>query len=356
MPKKITEFLFNQVSQSPESDLTLDQAFSLGKWNEQIKAQTLVLLCRRLNLPARVVAGLKLTDDPASDVRYWAEIYLEDQWQVFAPEQGLVKALPEKFLAFDKSGLGIVSGEGLQGLDVSYTVESLPQSLLRPADDNKGLSDLLYLDRLPPQVREQLALLLLLPFGVLLTAIFRQMIGISSYGVFTPTMLALAITYTSIETTAVILGVAILAVWLARPAFTHVKDRTPRLAITFTLVAVSTAFGVSMLDYFIVSEDTHLILLPIVILTSLMDSFFKVLSEKGTQVAMYRLAWTIAIVAFLLPLLALEWVGYFLLSYPELHFITLGLILFVAEYKGKKLIALPVFNFIREPTAANKLN
>ena len=62
--------------------------------------------------------------------------------------------------------------------------------------EKKSLMQLIDLTRLPVQTQSLLATLLLLPFGALITAWFRLIIGMRTLSTFTATLLALAMVYT----------------------------------------------------------------------------------------------------------------------------------------------------------------
>ena len=96
--------------------------------------------------------------------------------------------------------------------------------------------------------------------------------------------------------------------------------------------------GISILDYLGLGTDGHLVLLPIVILTGLVDRFLQTLEKDGQLIALYRLFWTSVISLMIIPVLSYEWLGYQLLSYPEVHLVTVALLLLLADYKGIKVI------------------
>jgi len=300
----------------------------------------MVAMCRKSNIPARVITGLELKDEPSSNPDYWVEVYVNDRWVDYHPGLGYRHDLPINFVSLDKYGDGIVSGavrgSVLNAENYSYTtdimIERDPVSIRGFDSSRSEWYQVLMLDRLPSHTRDQLSLLMLLPIGVLLCALIRHIFGIHSYGVFTPTILALAVTYAEKETTALILIITMVLVYFGRPTFHHKMSRTPRLSIIFTLVATSMVIGVSILDYFSLASDGHLILLPIVIITSLIDSFYSTVEKLGSHTAFIRLFWTIVLTLFAVPVLQLSWVGDWILRYPESHLITLSLLITVSYY------------------------
>ena len=55
--------------------------------------------------------------------------------------------------------------------------------------------DIFDLRRLPIELHEVLKVILLLPLGALVTAIVRTIVGLRTFGTFTPTLLALSFVY-----------------------------------------------------------------------------------------------------------------------------------------------------------------
>ena len=166
--------------------------------------------------------------------------------------------------------------------------------------------------------------------GVLITAFFRNIIGIRGYGTFTPTLLALAAVYADWIAALVLLIVVVSFSLSGRSAMPDKLTRIPRLGIMFTIVVMSMVIGISLMDYFRVNPGEHIVLLPIVILTSLIDSFYRAAEDSGVTIAIRRMMWTIAISTLCFPILKLDTLGNLLLVYPETHFITLSLILTIS--------------------------
>lgn len=340
LPERIFEFV-QQLPHSKSSSIrTVINIISSGSANHRERALLMVALCRKSGIPSRVITGLKLQDDPSAYPDYWVEVYIDDQWISYHPGLGYRNKLPVNYIALDKYGDGIVSAS-IKGLPVSssdYVASN--DIMIERMSVTIGANDKIHghwyqifmLDRLSVETRNQLSLLMLLPLGALLCSIIRQVVGLHSYGVFTPTILALAITYTEIETTVLILAITMVLVYFGRPTFHQEMSRTPRLSIIFTLVAIGMVIGVSILDYFSLATDGHLVLLPIVIITSLIDRFFSAMELHGNHIAFIRLLWTFILMLAVLPILQLIWLGEWILRYPEFHLITLSLLILVAYY------------------------
>ena len=232
-----------------------------------------------------------------------------------------------------------------------WAITSLPTYEGLLTSDTRRPTDILDLTRLSPAGREILSVLLLLPIGVLTTELLRQFAGIRTYGTFTPTLFALAITHVYwITAIIVLLLVTVIAVTI-RAAMPDLKlQRTARLAIVFTLVAMSMSIVVSGISYFDPGVDNTVTLLPLVILTMLVDRIYTVYDERGLHSAIVRLAWTVvAAMISLYVLLQTHW-GTWLVSYPEVHAVTLAIVIMIGLYNGPKLRDLPSFAWLKEPS------
>ena len=254
-----------------------------------------------------------------------------------------------------KGDYQLIRTENARSRTTEWRIASLPtyQGLL--TSDKKRPTDILDLTRLSPASREILSALLLLPFGVLTTELIRQFAGIRTYGTFTPTLLALAITSVYwVTAVIVLLLVTVIGVGI-RAAMPELNlQRTPRLAIVFTLVAISMSMVVSGMNYFDPDIDNTVTLLPLVILTMLVDRIYTVYDERGLQTAAIRLAWTmIAALVALFVLLQAHW-GAWLVAYPEIHAITLAAVIVIGLYHGPRLKDYPGFSWLKEPVRTSR--
>lgn len=347
--KKIFSFVRSLPGSIGKDILRVPQVLSRNKATRLDKGLVMVSLCRAAGIPARLVSGIILKDSLRTRTHYWVQVYQDNQWTRYDPHFGYEKTLPKNYLPFHVNGKAIVESLDGKPFQVEIQIDQAPDytHLIRAPSTN--ITTVLDFTRLPLNVRNEIALLLLLPLGILITALFRHLVGIHSYGVFTPTLLALAVVYTNLVTSLIIfLVISTLAIG-GRSLFPTTLSRTPRLAIIFTLIAIIMALAVSVLSYFDINQEGKIILLPIIILTTLVDNLYRTIEDRGIKIAMRRMAWTIIITLFCLPVIQFETLGHVLLQYPEIHLSTLALFLWISAYKGKTLINLPVLKLLAEP-------
>lgn len=329
--------------------LKTNKASALGR------ARAMVGLCRVAGIPARIVSGFILEESYEATPHYWLEVYKDTGWLPYDPEKGYTGIVPGNFIAFNRGDSLIVTPHNIDKYYVTYAIEQNYDLAGLNISTEKRLRDIFNLNRFPPDVRSNLGLLILLPLGTLITAFCRNLLGIRAYGTFAPTLLALAAVYADWVAALVLLIIVISLGLSGRSAMPDKLTRVPRLAIMFTIVVMSMMLGASLMEYFKVGPSGHVLLLPIVILTSLIDRFYSTADGDGIYIAIRRMAWTIVISLLCYPVLKLESLGTLLLTYPEAHFVTLSLILMISIYRGKKLSEYSVFNWISEPNKSKTI-
>jgi hypothetical protein len=107
--------------------------------------------------------------------------------------------------------------------------------------------------------------------------------------------------------------------------------------------------SISVVDYLQIEPEGETALLPVVVMTMLVDRVYTVTDESGLRIAIIRLFWTFIVGLICYFILQMELVGHYLLQYPELHVGTLVLALLLGSYKRKKLSSLHFFRWLREP-------
>jgi hypothetical protein len=352
--ERLIELLFNYVSNNIRIDPTArsDSESALNRKRSTILGSTraLLALLRTAHLPARIVTGVDLLH-PSNQMRYWAEVYDGETWLPLDPASGYMIQLPIFYIPMRKGDDQLIKSENASVTSSAWEIHSLPSYEGLLTGDTKKPTDIFDLTRLNLPSREILSLLLLLPLGVLSTELLRQFAGIRTYGTFTPTLLALALTRVD-WTTAVIVFLLVTVISVAiRASMPNLGlQRTPRLAIVFTLVAMSMTIVVSGISYFDPAADNTVTLLPLIVLTMLVDRIYTIYDERGLNSAIVRLVWTVlAATVSLFVLMQTHW-GTWLVSYPEVHAITLAVIIMIGLYKGPKLKDVPSFGWLQEPS------
>ncbi|MBN1671976.1 MAG: hypothetical protein JXR37_13135 [Kiritimatiellae bacterium] len=303
------------------------------------QAAVMVALCRAAKVPARLVAGLELVQGAFVHPHVWVEVFVKNQWAPYDPLSGFAREMPAHYLPVSRSGTRIVAGDSaVEDLRTIFNVRpiSAPRGL-RPAAE-AGLGRVLDLTALPLERQRTLAVILLLPFGGLLTSVLRNVVGLRTFGTFTPALLALSFVYADWLTGILILLAALLAGLAVRAGLARLQIlAVPRLSIVLTTVVVSMVLVVSALNHREVTPAARTVLLPLVILSMLVERFFITAEEDSLARAFALLVQTLAVGICCHMVLRWRGLGDTVLTYPELHFITAAALIGVGRYTGYRL-------------------
>lgn len=321
------------------------------------RVRTMVTLCRASGVPARVVTGFELRNDASFEPRVWLEVYREHRWWPMDPVYGYTWTLPASYVPVRRGGEQIVrltSGamDRSNEVKVEYTIrrlEAVEDALLAKGP---GPADMLDLTRLPLEMQKVLALLLLLPFGALITALFRNVIGVMTFGTFAPVLFAVSFIDADWGTGLAILLVVVVAGLAGRMLLEQLRLlMVPRLSIVLTTVILCVVFCVSALDYLRLTPSADAVLLPLVILTILIERFTVTTEEDSLAESMRLLAGTLFVAGCCYLVLRWEVVGRTIVIYPEAHCLTIAALIAIGRYTGYRLVELWRFRDLVGPGA-----
>lgn len=339
-----------ELAQHGTSDAIL--ALASSEANEMGKARLLATLLRGSGIPARVAQGLLLRSPPEERNVVWVEAWLGG-WEPMSPTRGFFGKMPRDLLVLAHWDGPLVSASGVEAVSHRYRVlrERLRSgdiaALMTPA--SVWLAPL-SLYRLPLVTQRVLRILLVVPLGALVLAIMRNLVGVPTFGTFLAVLVALALRESDLfQGMAMVAGVIALG-WLSR----LLMDRlhlllVPRLCVLLCLV-VFMVTGLALIGEGFDSQNLYSgILLPIVILTMLIERFSITTAEEGLRNAMTRLAWTVAVTVLIYPIFQSEVLAHLFFSYPELIFAIAGVLIWIGGYTGYRLSELVRFRSLVGP-------
>jgi len=312
------------------------------------KARAMVALCRAAMIPSRLVTGFQIMHGVEARPHVWVEVLNNKHWEPYDPEFGFTRELPHNVLCVRRDGGAIVRVKDATALRTTFAISRV-SAPVGSAGREKNPLDVFDLTRLPLEMHDVFALILLMPLGALVTAFFRTMVGIRTFGTFTPTLLALSFVYADWRTGIVVFITVLVLGFAARKGLDRLKLLlVPRLSVILTLVALLMVFGVSLLDYFDLTPSAQAVLLPMVILTMTVERFFLTSEEDGVRFACQLLFGTLAVGLVCYGVLRWEAVGRLLLVYPEMHLFTVALLVMMGRYTGYRLNELLRFRDLAE--------
>lgn len=337
----VYSFVTDEVATEPNAGddvlLTLAQreGSALGK------ARLLVTMLRAAGFPARLASGLQLRDGLAPQPRIWVEAWVDGAWVPMSPTDGFFATRPADFLLLRQDSDALIGATGVEAERHRFhglREQLRPDELATLMIPTSPLLAELSLYRLPVPTQGALRLLLVLPLGVLVTALYRNVIGIQTFGTFLPVLLALALRGTTLGR-----GLAMIAFVLAlgvvgRLALERLRLLlVPRLSILLCLVVLAVT-GLSLTGRAFVERDLYAgVLFPMVILTGLIERFSIALAEEGLREALMKAANTTLIAVTVYPLFMSDILQHVMFTYPELVISIMGLLVWIGGYTGYRV-------------------
>jgi hypothetical protein len=307
------------------------------------KSRLLTALLRSRGIPARMVTGLPLTKGPKQQAHYWVEAWVQERWLPLCPFFHHFGRVPATYLVFGYGDLPLVRGRHCKDLDYAFLIErrspEQPPADAEPSPARRLLLALSF-QGLPPTEQRLVEFLLLLPVAALLVCVFRNVIGLYSFGTFAPALVGLAFRDLQSLPGLVVFVAIVLVGWGMRRVLDHYHLlQVPRKAFLLSLVVVVLIAGIVFTSRHAtpLAPTQYIALFPLVILTSMIERFWTLETEDSTSSSFRTLLGTMLIAAAVGLLVGLHAVVHHLVRYPE----TLGLVmagqLLLGRYTGYKL-------------------
>jgi hypothetical protein len=205
------------------------------------------------------------------------------------------------------------------------------------APDNPALA-WLSLYRLPVPSQTALRVLLLLPIGALFVAFFRNVVGVPTYGTFMPVLIALALRSFSLGIGLALVSFVLFLGVLGRLALERLRLlMVPRLSILLCLV-VLTVMGLALVGRDSDNREFFAgLVLPIVILTMLVERFSITIAEEGFREALLRAGSSVLVAVAIYPVFRSARAEYLMFTFPELVVGAMGVLVLIGGYTGYRV-------------------
>jgi uncharacterized protein with transglutaminase domain/transglutaminase superfamily protein len=307
------------------------------------RARAMVTLCRALGFPSRLVAGFIVRQGSEIQPHVWLEVFQHQRWEPFDPTHGYSLNMPMNYVPVrrDADQVFSVANVDRSKLSVSYSIKRLAPDLRLAHAELPHPTQVFNLTRLPFKMHKVMKILLLLPFAALITTFLRNVVGLGTFGTFSPALLAMSFIYADWKTGLAVLLIVITVGLIARSALERLRLLTvPRLSIILTIVILCVVFGISVLHYLVPAISAEVVLLPMIILSMLIERFHVSAEEDGLVHTIQLAAGTLLVAILCYLILGSERVGELVLTYPEIHFFTIAIFIALGRYAGYRLTEL----------------
>ncbi|MGH8433347.1 MAG: inactive transglutaminase family protein [Pseudomonas sp.] len=308
------------------------------------KAKTIELLLSIAHVPMERVHTIRLVADQPQSPELWLRSFDGENWLYFSPETG-EQGLPVDRLVWWTGDDNLVNIEGGKKVQVSFSLNNSEMNAIRLAKLTDESTDADFLEYslygLPLQTQQTFMIMVMIPIGVLVILVLRNLIGLQTLGTFTPVLIALAFRETQLGF-GIVLFTIITALGLSlRSYLEHLKlQMLPRLSVVLTFVVVLIA-AISLFSHKLgLERGLSVALFPMVILTMTIERLSITWEERGGGHAMKVGVGTLFAAALAHLLMSVPELTYFVFTFPAVLLILVGFMLAMGRYRGYRLTEL----------------
>ncbi|MBD3299739.1 MAG: hypothetical protein GF347_00100 [Candidatus Moranbacteria bacterium] len=185
---------------------------------------------------------------------------------------------------------------------------------------------------------ETVELILIFPIIATVIVIARQVMGIKAFGIYTPSLVALAFISTGLK-----YGIFLFLMILITGTATRLIVRRfrllylPRVAIMLTVVSITILLMLIIGGYFKMTGFASVSIFPILILITIMEKFISVQVEKGFKTAFYLSFLTLVLSIISYYIANFQALRDLMTSHPWLIFIVILFNILLGKWTGLRV-------------------
>jgi hypothetical protein len=313
-------------------------------------------MLRHRGIPARIVTGLTLASGREQFAHRWVEAWIDERWVALCPFHRHLGHVPPTYMIFGFGDLSIARGRNVRDLNYAFLIEkTLPEDAADGAELSAASATLrrafraVSLFMLPPHQQRYAEFLLLLPVAALIVCVFRNLIGLNSFGTFAPALVALAFRDLHSLPGLLVFASILLVGWLIRRVLdSYHLLQVPRVAVMLSIVVALLIGTLVAANLGNLPATEFIPFFPLVILTGMIERFWTLETEDSTASSFKTLASTLFIATSIALLLNLPGLAYHLFCFPEMLGIVIAMQLLIGRYTGYRFTELLRFReFLR---------
>jgi alpha-L-glutamate ligase-like protein len=323
------------------------------------KSRLFVALARLNNLPSRLVGGVILDNGEKRTSHQWVEVWVQNHWIPFGPTNGHFAALPAHYLRLYTGDQVLIRHTSNINFDYHFDIQ---EELISPTfyKQIEGLD--FTQSQLTSSLREMnispktIGIVLLFPICSLLITFLRNVVGLKTFGIFMPMLIAASCYYTGLLNGAIgfsaLLVFAWLVYWLADRL--HLL-KTARLAIVITSVIGASLSLILWADNLIPFEVSGLSVFPVVIISFIAERLNQSMGDEQWQDTLISILGTITSIVLCYALLQSMMLKNIFAIFPEMFLVILAAQIYLGKWSGIRVSELWRFRQLLNTSAGEVL-
>lgn len=315
------------------------------------KSRLFLALARRAGIPGRLVGGVILEAGQKKTSHQWLEIYVNGYWIPFDALNNHFAFLPENYMELYKGDAFLLSHTTNINFDYGFNIKS--RLVSNPTIINE-MSNQPFNAYKVWQAFENvgiplslLKIIIMMPLGAFIVSLFRNVVGVKTFGVFLPALIAIACRETGFE-----IGVLAFLIVVVIVSIMHFPLEkwgilyTPKMVIM--LVSVVLAFmGISYLGLALdVKAFAYVALFPMVVIAITAERFARTILEDGFKKALQLVLQTLVVSLFAYLAMNSRTLEALFLALPELFLAIMAFSIILGKWIGIRVTEYSRFSWV----------
>lgn len=325
-------------------------ALRLGEASCNGKSRLFVAVARHVGIPARLVGGFVMSQGNKKTTHQWAEVWVGGHWIPFDSTNKHFAEIPEHYVTLYTGDEGLFRHTSDINFDYRYETDTVLVPSPKAKTSFKFFNVWALFDRLGLTFM-LLRTLLMLPVGALVVVIFRNVIGMPTFGTFLPALIAASAGETGLAWGIVGILVVVVVAASVRRLFHRLQLlHSPSLAILLAAVAVTLLATSLSAEALGIRKLAYITLFPVAVLAISAERFFLLLTEKGAPTAFKSLAGTLVVMSACYAVMNSLALQILLIGFPELLLLFVALDMYLGRWIGVRLLEYRRFRAILFPS------
>lgn len=334
----------NTPEANPDVALLLDEQSHFDS-----STNLLVALITEADVISRPVKGFFMdTDTVNQKLESYIEVYTGTHWVLLDP----VTATPldsSSFLLWQTNNESVLEVTGGRNSTITFSSLASQTSANKAAIDaglraSKSLLVDFSLYSLPIEFQNTFRLLLLIPFGALVVAIMRNLVGIRTTGTFLPILIALTFMQTTLLAGLALFVIIVSLGLILRSYLSNLNLLlVPRISAVLVFVIII-YLGLAVASHKLGSDFGLMASsFPMIIIAWTIERMSILWEEEGPKEVFIQSGGSLLTASFIYLLITNSYVKHISYAFPELLLVVLALILCIGSYTGYRLSELRRF-------------
>lgn len=334
-------------------------ALRLGVASCNGKSRLFVALARLNNLPARLVGGLILKEGSKRTTHQWVEVFIEDHWVPFGPTNGYFAEIPQHYLKLYQGDHALIRHTSNINFDYQFTIESetvAPAFFAEERNSKDSSINLAVLLQSLNLSNQAIVILLLFPVCTLLITFLRNVVGLKTFGIFMPMLIAAACLFSGLMVGLIGFSVLLMIAWGVHTLLDLMRIlKTARLSIVITIITTLFVVGLWMVESQYRMAFGVLAVFPVVIISFVAERIHQTASHQHWgDILRMSLGTLITIGCCFLVMKSVLVQGVFAL-FPAVFLLVLAAQLYIGSWSGLRVTEVFRFRTLLSEGATNVL-